>query len=106
VNNLGPIYVRKSPLRDGERRGYFGLQVDEERSGTFILAVVPGSPAERAGIRANDEITRIDGADVTGANGYQFWLRVVARVGQVMVFELRDGRVLRMIAEPLPLEED
>jgi C-terminal processing protease CtpA/Prc len=56
----------------------------------------PGSPA---GIRAGDEITHIDGGDVTGPNGYEFWLRVVAKVGQEMEFRLCDGRVLRLTAE-------
>jgi protocatechuate 3,4-dioxygenase beta subunit len=102
VNDVPPIYVRRNPLRDGDRRGYFGLGVERARSGAFVREPEPDSPAARAGVRAGDEITHVDGADVTGPNGYQFWLRIVAKVGQEMEFRLRDGRVLRLTAEPPP----
>jgi serine protease Do len=36
--------------------------------GAYVVSVVSGSPAEKAGIQANDIITKIDGQSVSGTN--------------------------------------
>lgn len=43
------------------RRGMFGMAVMGTDNGLRVDAVTPGGPAERAGLRAGDTITRIDG---------------------------------------------
>ena len=53
--------------------GYLGAYLLEETSGTrgaFIDKVVPGSPAEQAGLRAGDLVTSVDGHPVK--NGGEF----------------------------------
>jgi carboxyl-terminal processing protease len=47
--------------------GYEGIGADVDVSGTLIkiIAPLPGSPAEQAGLKAGDEIIAIDGEDVT-----------------------------------------
>lgn len=50
------------------RRGMFGMAVVSTNSGLRVDAVTPGGPAERAGIKAGDTITRIDGKPV-GTHG-------------------------------------
>jgi len=47
----------------GSRRGgaYLGVQLDTESGGTRVLAVVPGSGAAKAGIKAGDVIRRFGG---------------------------------------------
>ncbi|MBL8056087.1 MAG: PDZ domain-containing protein [Anaerolineales bacterium] len=42
------------------------LTVAAEPAGTMLFAVVPGSPAEKAGLRAGDEILAVDGQEPTG----------------------------------------
>lgn len=44
-----------------------GVSVDADRPcGAYILRVVPGSPAEQAGIKTNDEIVSADGINLRG----------------------------------------
>jgi len=50
------------------RRGMFGMAVMSTSQGLRVDAVTPGGPAERAGIKAGDTITRIDGKPV-GTHG-------------------------------------
>ncbi|WIG54549.1 MAG: hypothetical protein OJF61_000335 [Rhodanobacteraceae bacterium] len=50
------------------RRGMFGMAVMSTDNGLRVDAVTPGGPAERAGIKAGDTITRIGGKPV-GAHG-------------------------------------
>src|SRR5690348_5730597 len=50
------------------RRGMFGMAVMSTGNGLRVGAVTPGGPAKRAGIKAGDTITRIDGKPV-GAHG-------------------------------------
>ena len=50
------------------KRGMFGMAAVGTGNGLRVDAVTPGGPAERAGIKAGDTITRIDGKPV-GAHG-------------------------------------
>lgn len=55
------------------RRGWLGISLEygtvrlsgQERTVAAVSAVVPGSPAERAGIRAGDTLTHVDGQAVS-----------------------------------------
>lgn len=51
------------------RRGMFGMAVMGTDNGLRVDAVTPGGPAERAGIKAGDTITRIDGKPVAAHRG-------------------------------------
>jgi Do/DeqQ family serine protease len=47
-----------------------GLTVDEDR-GILVVKVMPGSPAAKAGVRAGDVITKLNGKTVTDATSVQ-----------------------------------
>ncbi|MSQ23776.1 MAG: S41 family peptidase [Chloroflexi bacterium] len=56
-------------LSDAELRGTFdgiGVQVDMTNQQLRIVAPIPGSPGERAGLRTGDVITQVDGQSVQG----------------------------------------
>lgn len=49
------------------QRGILGVDVQSGTGGAYVAAVVPGSPAEAAGIMAGDTIVNVDGAAITSA---------------------------------------
>ena len=50
--------------------GYEGIGAEVDTSGPFLKIIdpFPGSPAEKAGLKAGDEIVAVDGVDVTGVD--------------------------------------
>ena len=50
--------------------GYEGIGAEVDLTGQYIKIVdpFPGSPAEKAGLKAGDEIVAVDGVDMTGVN--------------------------------------
>jgi serine protease Do len=63
-----------------------------EARGVLIRSVVPGDPAEKGGIKANDVITAIDGATLASPRDLQ---RIISSspVGKrVRVLVMRDGK--------------
>ncbi len=43
------------------RRAYLGVKVGDAQTGVYVNSVVPGGPAAKAGIKAGDLITAVDG---------------------------------------------
>ncbi|MCY1057147.1 carboxypeptidase regulatory-like domain-containing protein [Nannocystis sp. SCPEA4] len=77
VVELAPIRVTRTRTKAGEAAGDLGYKLAEAEAGAdplarrLVLAVVqPGGPAAAAGLQVGDEITSVDGQDVTGANAY------------------------------------
>lgn len=67
----------------------FGLPVSQ---GAVLSSIAPGSPAERAGLRAGDVVTHFNGREVSSAADLRNLIGL-ARVGsQVEVSYLREGR--------------
>jgi len=62
-----PRVVPGSPdeLPRGVARAFFGVSVETAQGGVAVLRVSSGSPAEDAGFRAGDVITKVDGEDVS-----------------------------------------
>lgn len=94
-----PAYVKLDPPRGGnESRGYgamFGVVPafgDTETTGIRIVAVRPGSPAERAGVRSGDVVVKFDGVDVKTLQDLTFVLRERHPGDEVPVVFVRDGR--------------
>ncbi len=87
-------------------RGYMGLtpqDIDQDlakalklssTSGVLISEVVPGSPADRAGLKTGDVVTAFNGTKVEDSNQFR---RLVAQAGPgstATVTVLRDGQTL------------
>ena len=75
------------------------------RAGVGVVEVVPGSPADRAGVRATDVLLRLDGAALEAAGDLQRLMvgDAIGRPGQLRV--LRGERVLDVKVVPAELVE-
>jgi len=93
-----PVYVKIVPPARSQGGGYgpfFGVVPDfgeAERPGVRITGVRPGSPAERAGVRAGDIIVRFAGVDVKTLEDLTFALRGRRAGDRVEVVIERDGQ--------------
>jgi serine protease Do len=73
-------------------------------AGIEIVEVVSGSPADRAGLRAEDLIVAVDGEPMSDVGDLQR-LMVAERIGQgIEVEAVRDGRFLKVDLIPRELE--
>jgi peptidase M28-like protein/PDZ domain-containing protein len=93
-----PAYAKVDVPGRGGRGGYgayFGV-VPEFGEGTTagvkVTGVRPGSPAEKAGVRAGDVIVKFAGVDVTSLEDLTFALRGKRAGDEVQVVLVRDGR--------------
>lgn len=78
-----------------ELRAHFGVP---EESGVLVASVEAGSPADKAGIRVGDVLTRADGEAIEGPHDLRMALRD-AEDGQAATVELwRDGRAQTVTA--------
>ncbi len=103
-----PTYVKlhaAPPERGSNARGsygpFFGIVPDfgeAEQPGAKIGGVRPGSPAEKAGIRAGDLIVSFAGVTVKTLDDLAFALRSHRPGDRVEVIVVRDGREHRMEA--------
>lgn len=87
-------------------RGYFGFSPRVATSGFFldptverisIAEVVPGSPAQRAGLRAGDEVLEVEGKAVAGMKARRVRELASRGVGESLHLVLRrDGERLEL----------
>ena len=99
------LYVAEQLRKDGEvKRGQTGaifasLTAERARElglgivrGAVVADVAPGSPAERAGLRHDDVITRIQGRPVANAGSINATVGIAAPDSSLSVVYLRGGR--------------
>lgn len=75
--SIGQVLPEIEVLRaqaNGEtfRSGFLGVQLGERTDGgrgAAVVEVVPGSPADKAGLKAGDIVIQVDGQDVDGSGG-------------------------------------
>jgi serine protease Do len=98
-------------------RGWLGVSIQEvtpelaksfnlkEKTGALVAQVVPGSPAEKAGIEQGDVIVEFDGKEVSGSKDLP---RIVAitPIGKAVTIKLsRDGKIVDRQVKVGELEE-
>jgi carboxyl-terminal processing protease len=87
-------YSTLSTALQGEEN-YEGIGAWVDPSGEYlsIISPMPGSPAEKAGLRTGDLVIGVDGEDVTGIDGEVVRKRIIGPAGtQVMLTILREGK--------------
>jgi C-terminal processing protease CtpA/Prc len=100
-----------------EDHGYFGFALKVVTHGFFLAPtisdlsidkVMPGTPAERAGIRAGDRILEVEGKPVAGSKALDLKASATRMPGQTLHLTLRhaDGQVFKvaMVAIPHPAD--
>jgi S1-C subfamily serine protease len=105
-----------SLMKEGRvRRAYIGIaggprplppRIKQElglESGVEVVEVVPGSPADRAGLRPEDLIVELDGQQVAGVNELQRSMVAELIDAVVPISIVRSGRVVRLELVPVEL---
>jgi len=70
-----------------------GAWVDTSSDYLTIISPMPGSPAEKAGLRPGDKIIAVDGEDMTGLDGEVVRKRVIGPAGSTVVLTIsREGQ--------------
>ncbi len=76
----------------GEEYEGIGAWVDITQDYLTIISPMPGSPAEKAGLRSGDKVIAIDGADMTGMDGEAVRQKVLGPKGSTVTLTiLREG---------------
>jgi S1-C subfamily serine protease len=76
------------------------------RDGLLVVEVLPGSPAERAGLRAGDVLLSVGRKSVSNAESLQKLLFSEAIGAPLDISALRDGTELRVVAVPEEMTEN
>lgn len=84
------------------RRGMFGMAVMSTGNGLRVDALTPGGPAERAGVKTGDTITRIDGKPVGTHGESALWH---AEAGKPIALAVdRGGKLHELHVTPVRLQ--
>lgn len=123
ANNIGfaiPVNMIRALLprllKDGRvQRAAIGVQVSDvtlddvarfhlpHRYGAFIAQVIPGSPADKAKIKAGDVVVEFQGIVIDSPEDLR-WEASLAPIGQdVSVVLLREGKKMELKLKPAPL---
>lgn len=91
-----------------KKRGWFGMEYDDSRDareGLVLMRIVPGSPAEAAGLKAGDVIVAMDGVrivDVERITKFRSESMVPGKAVQCTVLRKGKERLITVTLGPLP----
>lgn len=78
---------------NGEKYEGIGAWVDITGDYLEIVSPMPGSPAEKAGLKTGDQVIAIDGEDMTGIDGELVRKRVLGPRGSTVILTIRRSGV-------------
>lgn len=97
--------IAEDLIHDGEvSRGWLGISIDdvdaeladalgiEGRNGARVMQVVPGAPADKAGVKSGDIVLSISGKGVTGSADLRNQVASERPGAKVVLKVLRDGK--------------
>lgn len=103
-SNLARNVMEQLATKGKVVRGYLGVSVQEvnaelaehfelkDRKGALVAEVVPGSPAEKAGLKSGDVIKTFNGKPVTDARHLKLTVATVPPGEKVAAEVIRDGK--------------
>ena len=89
----------KDFYKPGSTRTFLGVVTEEAPGGARITQVSEGSPAEKAGLKAKDVITKIAGEKVQDENDVSRLIRARKPDEEVKIAVLRDGKEVVITAK-------
>jgi len=109
------LYVAKSLIAHGKvERGWLGVSIQnvpapsagaQAPRGAKVMDVIKGGPADRAGLKKNDIITRYGDKEITDSSELQNTVAATAAGQEVKLTVLRDGRAQELTARIGRLED-
>ena len=116
--NLAASVMRSLVANGVVARGYLGVQMQDldaelaprfgltEARGAIVVDVVPGSPADQAGIRQDDVVVAFDGRPVANSTELRLLIAQVVPGSRVPIQVMREGAPLQLTAELGTLDEE
>ncbi|MBX7103475.1 MAG: M6 family metalloprotease domain-containing protein [Gemmataceae bacterium] len=96
-----------TPMRDASARPVLGVQLLETEKGVKIEGITPGSPAESAGIKIGDVVTKLDGEATRSLENFRGRLADRLPGDKVTLAVLRDEQTMEMsVALASPIAEE
>lgn len=91
---LDPTQFEESNAQlQGEEYEGIGAWVDISGEFLTIISPMPGSPAEEAGLRAEDKVVGVNGEDVTGLDGESVRQKIIGPRGTTVILTIqREGQ--------------
>ena len=87
------MFERANAELEGEEYEGIGAWVDTTKDYLTVISPMPGSPAEKAGLKPNDKIIAVDGDDMTGIDGELVRQRVIGPKDSTVVLTIqREGK--------------
>ena len=109
------VYVSRALIANGKvERGWLGISISNVSApsagaqpprGAQVMDVVKGGPAERAGLKKNDIITRYGDKEITESSGLQNSVAATPAGRDVKLTILRDGKQQELTARVGRLED-
>jgi carboxyl-terminal processing protease len=82
-------YIQANQQLNGESYEGIGAWVDVKGEYLSIISPMPGSPAEKAGLRPGDVVIGVDGEDMTGIDGELVRQKIIGPNGTTVVLTIR-----------------
>jgi putative serine protease PepD len=94
VKALPDLKAGKSSGGATQSTTYLGVQIADAQDGAGIVAVQPGSPADKAGLKANDIITKFDDTTISDSADLQRAVRAQKPGDTATLTVIRDGQTM------------
>jgi serine protease Do len=79
-------------MGEGKEYTFMGVSTENAEGGAKINSVTKESPAEKAGLKKDDIIYKIDDKEITGPSDLSETIRAMKKGDKVKVYFLRDGK--------------
>lgn len=97
-----PTFGQQIPYQKSAPAIWLGMQVDDAKTGVKIAKVLRGSPAEEAGIGADDELIAINKIRISSAKQFEALMRGAFCEETLRVVAASEGRLYETIITPVP----